>query len=170
MPASDRPWSDITAFLKQRADPTLASKRVRDFMAVVSRIEADATCSSYSRAQAICERYAASLDELDVAGELTPEIKKRLTDQVELSLEELGQMTDDFGDQLNELARAYRAPESRALGARLVIYSVVSIVGFLILLQLGVGPAGILLALILIGVVGAFKLDAERNRAPWDKP
>ena len=140
-----------------------AFERVAEFMATVSRIEADATLSAHRRAREITDRLAAALRELSEAGQLTKPVEAQLTAQTEASLDQLGQMTEEFGDRLAELARAYRAPEAKQQGARLFAVAVLSIVVFLFLIALGVGPLGVLLVLIGVAVVGWIKFQITRD-------
>lgn len=135
-----------------------AFERVADFMATVSRIQDETTRSAHRRAYALGEQSAAALRALRDAGQLTPLVEAKMQAQVTATHEQLGQLTDEFGDRLEELARAYRAPEARAAGVRQVVFSVVSVVVFLVLIGLGVGPVGVLVVLVGIGLVGALRV------------
>lgn len=163
MPASDRQLPDNAAFPSKRTDNQRALGRIRDFMAVVSGIEADTTRSAQSRARAISEQYARSLDDLAGSGDLTDRVQKQLEEQTRWALAHLGQMSEEFGDQLDKVARAYRAPESQALAARVVGFSAISLVVFLVLIALGVGPMGVLLVILIVGGIAALKLSIDRE-------
>lgn len=104
------------------------------------------------------------LRELREAGQLTKPVEAQLKAQTEAALHHLGQLTEEFGDRLAELARVYRAPEAEQQGARLFALAVLSIVGFLVLIGLGVGPLGVLLVLIGVAVVGYIKLQVARDQ------
>lgn len=158
------PALDLTRVIAALTGNAAAFERVAEFMARVSRIEADATLSAHRRARAITDQLAASLRELREAGQLTKPVEAQLKAQTEAALHHLGQLTEEFGDRLAELARVYRAPEAEQQGARLLALAVLSIVGFLVLIGLGVGPLGVLLVLIGVAVVGWIKLQVARDQ------
>lgn len=81
---------------------------------------------AHSRAQEISEHYARSLDDLAAAGQLTDTVRRQLEEQTRLAVAQLGQLTDEFGDRLATLARAYRTPQSQSLAAQVVGLDLIS--------------------------------------------